>query len=377
VNQIEVITMTATIFVTGITWTWVVGNIVDILGHMDVYTVHFNRCMDDLNSLMHTHGVSNNLKRRIRKYLHEAHHVHRHRHHKNVLMWLSGGLQGELATESGVTDTLRCIWYFKEAMNEEWMIDLAQLFKPDILSPCEHILTRYSVSVIRKGACVRKGRILIKGAVIGEDMILMSDYLKDSSFPRTMSMVETLTLSRDDLMEVCEKYVLLNHKLRRAQIKLALWRAFILLATRIKTQRTKSSNWEGFFKGNEEVAADHVEDQAKTDFWSMVSQAKRPGWTTYVTARQTDVVHMYDEPPPQPQPPPRSDNTDVMLELCGVRKSMDDLRGSHREQLETFSSRLEVLEQRLPTMSTLPAVADKSDPGSPSRKSSKFIWRTL
>merc|ERR1719482_2608747 len=68
-------------------------------------------------------------------------------------------------------------------------------------------------------------------------MILLSEVLKDTSCPRTLSLTEVMTLTRDDLGTVCKKHLELNIYLRRAQIKLALWRGFIYFADRIRRNR--------------------------------------------------------------------------------------------------------------------------------------------
>merc|ERR1712176_640092 len=74
---------------------------------------------------------------------------------------------------------------------------------------------------------MKRGRFLTRDDVIGEDMILATDSLIDTVSPRTLTFVEVMTLTRHDLLTVCEQYPDFDYRVRRAQIKLAIWRAFV------------------------------------------------------------------------------------------------------------------------------------------------------
>merc|ERR1711977_494604 len=84
--------------------------------------------------------------------------------------------------------------------------------------------------VVRRGTCFHKCRILIRDAVIGEDMILVSDHLRETWYPRALTYVEVMRLKKDDLLQVCERNTDFSRGLRKAQIKLAIWRAFVYAA---------------------------------------------------------------------------------------------------------------------------------------------------
>merc|ERR1712217_215550 len=111
--------------------------------------------------------------------MYEAFHVYRRRHQQRTIRWLSAGLQGEIAVESGVNRVCDCIWYLRK-MPEPVLIAVAQRFIADMFSPNEYIQERYSVSVVRKGTCMKRGRFLTRDDVIGEDMILATDSLIDT-----------------------------------------------------------------------------------------------------------------------------------------------------------------------------------------------------
>jgi len=355
-NGVEVTTMTVTIFLTGLTWAWVVANVVDVISHMDLYGLQFNQVMDDLNQLMKDKFVDHTLQVRVRKHLHEAYHVHRHRHHQTTVRWLSDGLQGELAAASGVESVCAQIWYFANLpTNSGWLIDLAQHFKAEMYSPDEYLLVKDSVTVIRRGSCVRKGRILMRDAVVGEDMILLTEILKDSSGTRTMSLCEVMTLHLDKLLQVCEKHDELNLRIRNAQIKLALWRAFIFVARKLKkrlpARRASVLAWDTILGDDEalppaqEVAAKAEAGKAKRTGTPMLvpeeilvalTVKKRDGWVQTgggvgtVATNLSRKVQVADR-----------DKSDHILEL------LRGLRGQVQEHQEATARRLDALARHL------------------------------
>merc|ERR1719401_1089569 len=221
--------MTFTIFCTGLTWAWVVATVVEVMKSMDMFNRHFNEVMDDMNQLMLARGVTPGLQTRIRKHLHEAYNVHRSRHNQMTLKWLSDGLQGELAIASGVDKVCRCVWYFRD-LKQQWVVDLAQHFEAEMFSPGEFVVDRSRLFVLRKGSCAKRGRVLTQDSVIGEDFILVTPVLRDTACPRTLTLCETMALSVSALRATCEQHTELNRRLRRAQVRLAVWRAFIYVA---------------------------------------------------------------------------------------------------------------------------------------------------
>lgn len=334
-NDVEIVMMTVTLLLTGIIWTWVVANIVDIISNLDLYALRFNQAMDDLNMLMASYRVSPELKRRIRRHLHEAYYIHQERHHQDVIKWLSDGLQGQLAVEAGVAQVCGSIWYFQDVLRSDWMIDIAQHFKADMFSPNEIIMHKTSVSVIRKGSCVRKGAVLIREAVIGEDMILMSDFLKDSSCARTLTICEVMSLSRSELVSVCEKHETLNQRIRKAQVKLAVWRAFVLTARKIRAhRRRKGACWDSYFDGS----AAQEEQQLKSGFASLLRGSRRPGWVESMAAMRGGPLQSQSEAAPEMES--SNPSAEALLELRALRERLEEHRAEALERLDALAARL-------------------------------------
>jgi len=228
-NQLEVALLSVTMIVLGTLWAWVLAHMVSTLQSIDVFASDAHQLMDDLNLLMKHRGLDVGLRQRCRKHLLESFNVHRQRHQQRTVKWLSAGLQGEIAVASGVDTACSCIYYLR-AIEKPVLIAIAQRFIGDIFSPNEYITIRYSVAVIRKGTCLKRRKILTRDDIIGEDMILATEFLIDYVAAKSLTFVEVLTLSRSDLVAVCESHPDFDRRMRKAQIKLAVWRAVVIEA---------------------------------------------------------------------------------------------------------------------------------------------------
>lgn len=363
-NDVEAMLMTVTIFTTGLTWAWVVANVVDVIAHMDVYGLHFNQIMDDMNVLMSSREVSLGLQTKVRKHLHEAYHVLAQRHNQGTMKWLSEGLQGELAVAAGVDQVCAKIWYLRDMDQASWMIDIAQHFQEAMFSPNEFIMDRWSLSVIRKGSCARRGRLLFRDAVIGDDMILATEVLKETTCPRTLTLCEVMTLHRDALIHVCEKHEELNQRLRKAQIRLAIWRAFIYTARKIKSRREKveakaskgkkrasQAHWEAAFgdhtNGENEghFTARHRDEE---DFIASLFTRKRTGWVeggVPVNAAGLAATRRAREEAARTQ--------ELLESLRSLGQKVVEGRQQTMERLEALNRRLEQVDRRTEALERL------------------------
>jgi len=244
VTDFEVMMVTLLMILTGFAWAFVLASTVNIITNMDAYRGRFNQLMDDLNLLMESRNLGPSLRWRLRRHMHEAFDVHRQRHQQRTIQWLSAGLQGEVAIQSGVDHVCDCVWYLR-GLHKDVLIELVQLFLADMYSPNEFIESHSTVSVIRRGTCIRKGRILTRDSVIGEDMILMTDFLRETQCPRTLTFLEVMSLTRHDLRAVCDRHPDFSRRVRLAQVKLAIWRGFIYTARQIR--KKQETSWDKHF----------------------------------------------------------------------------------------------------------------------------------
>lgn len=366
-TNLETFVTTVSMLFTGLVWAWVVATFVNILTNMDIFKVRFNQLMDDLNGIMHTRNLQPNLRWRLRKYLHEAFYVHRQRHQQETIRWLSAGLQGELAIQSGVDKVCHCVWYLRD-LTPGVLVDIAHLFVSDMFSPNEFLQDKTTLSVVRKGTCFYKGRFVTRDAVIGEDMILVSEHLMDRNIPRTITFVEVMSLSRDSLATVCEKHHDFNRKIRRAQIKLAVWRSLVHEARALKMAEKNGLGSMGVRSTKSVVWANCL----NKDNYRAVAAASGPSGA--LSCRLSAHVHAEDaaaqedvqggDPSETPAEPAASDTPaalapvcpEVLHELCAeVRNLGTWVRDCHHDvkwRLERIDRRLEILEADRQAMKT-------------------------
>lgn len=345
VTHLEIVCMTLTIFATGLTWAWVVANVVDVIAKFDIYGSHFNQAMDDLNLLMSTNGVEPQLQLKVRKFMHESYYVHRERHHLETVRWLSEGLQGEIAVCSGVDSICRCVPYLRDVltMNDSWITDIAQHFHPQMFSPKEFLFTKDSLCVIRKGSAVRRGKILMRDAVIGEDMILTTEILKDAACPRTLTTCEVMSLTRESLRKVCEKHQGLNQYIRRAQVRLAVRRGFVYIASKLKQLElagVRSNSKQAHAQKLRRSISAIVETDPLAQVQNMEANVaaqlkKKKGWVEHLAMHweTTDTEGV---------------SPAAMRAMFAQMKSMDEkLEASRNSQSKSSQSRLEMLVEKL------------------------------
>jgi len=232
-NLEERVLATLTIFCAGFMWAGVVAIIVNVVTNWDPYANDFQKLSDNLNMLMESRGLPNQLRTRARKHIHESYEIYRHRSQRETIKALSPGLQVEFAIASGQAQVMECVSFLR-GVGEEVVSDLVSFLEPEMYSPYEFVIDRSCVSVIRWGSCWWKVRLITRDAVIGEDMILSSTILKDPVRPKTLTYVELLSLSRADLGKLCAMFPHFNVRVRLAQVRMAVRRGVVAYAKRLK-----------------------------------------------------------------------------------------------------------------------------------------------
>lgn len=224
----EVVIVTVAMVISSFIWAYVLGSVVSIIESSDVYHTQFSGLMDEMNTLLAMRNVPKALRKECRRHLHEAYTVHRATHQQKTIQYLSPGLQGKLAIHCGMDNVCGCIWYLAKTQHEDVKVELAQAFKGDLFSPHEYIYDKFKAMVILRGTVVRNNVVLGKDAVLGADMILVTDILRETAGAKTINFVEVMSLHRDSLWEVAERHKDFKTKMRKAQIKLAVFRSFIM-----------------------------------------------------------------------------------------------------------------------------------------------------
>merc|ERR1719329_1872422 len=100
---------------------------------------------------------------------------------------------------------------------------------PHFYAPRERVVILDKMIVVRRGRMVVKLHFLGRDDVWGhKDILLQSPLIIDATMPRTLTYTDVLTLKKQSLKDTCRHYPLVDARLRRAQIRIAAWRAFVL-----------------------------------------------------------------------------------------------------------------------------------------------------
>ena len=95
-NVSEQVVTTLLMLSGGMLWGHVIGTFCGVIATMAPQTTEFNRRMDDLNTYMALHSLPNELRRRLREYLHQTRHIQLSTASKELVALLSPALQGEV-----------------------------------------------------------------------------------------------------------------------------------------------------------------------------------------------------------------------------------------------------------------------------------------
>lgn len=347
-NTFEVQATVVTMLFTGLIWAWVVATFVNVITNMDSYTVQFNQLLDDLNGVLIARDIPQHLRWRLRKHLHQAYYVHRMQHQQETIKWLSAGLQGELALESGIDKVCACIWYLKN-MSSPVLIDVAQRFACGMFSPNEYIMDKSAVSVIRKGTCFHRGNVLTRGNTLNEDMILDSEDLRDAACAKTVTFVEVMSLTRASLGHVCSKHPDFSRQIRKAQIKLAVFRGIIARSREVKktgndvfgfTSRGEQRASEG--KPIRATLEDNIEPEHAEPSATSTMTSKKSPMPKFGTTESVLLPHMQRSPSP---PVEQESNKDVIAELRALNRRVAESHTELKTYLERVERRVQVVEE--------------------------------
>merc|ERR1740121_3261111 len=86
-------------------WAYVIGSVCGIITSMDPHTLEFQRSMDDLNIIMSENHLPQEVRRRLRTYMHEARGLRMKKARHHIMQELSPALRREVEMRS----------------NQEWM----------------------------------------------------------------------------------------------------------------------------------------------------------------------------------------------------------------------------------------------------------------
>jgi hypothetical protein len=215
-------------------WAYVIGGICGVLSAMDPHTIRFKQNMDDLNAMMKFNGLPQEMRRRLRLYVHESRNLMQRKAGQVLKTDLSPALRSEVEMQCN-REWMDSVFYLKD-LPSEVVAEVAQALEQALFAPGELIggapqeILEPCLYIVQRGVVARQGRVFGRGAVFGEDMILHTVELRDQSLSRAMSFVEVYKLNRTSLETIRNMYPEECSQIRRAQVRMAVRRMFIMKA---------------------------------------------------------------------------------------------------------------------------------------------------
>jgi hypothetical protein len=154
---------------------------------------------------------------------------------KRVLSATSSRLQGDVAI--ALSRPLQRVPYFGKSLGLEpdFLASISLALERAVVGPRD-LLSADRLTVIESGRVILRGRILLPSSHFGETMLVTLPVLRDRTPAIALTYVSSVTLSRTALVDVfaAAHYPRAAHAVRRAAVRMALCRAVLLLAERLR-----------------------------------------------------------------------------------------------------------------------------------------------
>jgi len=275
-NTIERIVCTIIIFISGISWAYVLGQVCGIVGSMGIMEQEFRKSMDDLNHMMKDRELSYPMRRRLRSFFLSTKDINRHAQQQVLLHKMSPALQGEVAMAT--TWIWLCKIPFMQPLMEKaarqprgdertpyWIVDIAVALKSAIYAQSEVFGKPKILYILQKGLISRRMRVLRSGAVWGEDFVLSEPKLMYSVTCYALTYVEVSFLDHATFFRIVNKYSKnypdLQKNIRRFITRIAAQRGILLEARRRQVAQGKPhSELVGRWL-NDKIDNDDIDDE--------------------------------------------------------------------------------------------------------------------
>jgi hypothetical protein len=211
-------------------WAYVIATVVSIVSNFNAAAHNFNEQMDELNNVCVGRHLPHNMQVQLRDYMAMSSHVPKQMAQIKMLSErLSDGLKDRILEQTRGR-FLKKVWWVHN-MPRVAQLEIAHHMQPLFYGVKEDLILLQKMLFVRDGMVKVNGlRTLGHGDVWGEvDVLLQTQELIRDSL-RTVSFVDALTLSQLALREVCQTFPGVDRRIRRAQVRCAVFRAFVSAA---------------------------------------------------------------------------------------------------------------------------------------------------
>lgn len=249
-NITERVICTVIIFVSGISWAYVLGQFCGTVASMNAREDEFRTVMNDLNIMMRDRDLPKPMRHRLRGFFLSTKSVQRHHKQLEVLQRMSPDLQGEVKLQLN-HGWLKRICFMKGLLTEEdsigrargvdqrapaYIVDTAMALGSAFYSQSEIFGKPLCLYILQRGLTARDKQLRRSGSVWGEDFVLSDSRLRLPARSFALTYVEVAYLERNEFMKIVERHRLAYPELATTvhcfRVRLAAQRGILAEAKR-------------------------------------------------------------------------------------------------------------------------------------------------
>jgi len=248
VNAVERSVCIVILFISGLLWACVIGQVTSIVGNLDAPEQEFRLLMDNLNHMMEDRKLPRPMRQRLRTFFMSARQAQRNEQQEQIIHRMSPYLQGEVALKSNwhwvqkvsliqtvVPET--CISNVHRA--PYFVVDIAMMLNSLVFAQSEVFGEQRALYILRQGLVLSRAsgrmKVFCTGNVWGEDLVLSHQSLRHSEVRLAMTYCEVFQLTFASFMKVMQTHAsnrALTRRLRHFVVRLSARRAILVEARR-------------------------------------------------------------------------------------------------------------------------------------------------
>lgn len=244
----------------GMLWAYSMGEVMGVISNLNPAGTVFKQTMDQLNSMMRDRQLPGDMQRNLRSFFLQAKELHQAERYSELLMQMSPLLQGQVARVTSNRWISR-VWYLRPrrlkwtsgstteclpveqaaGVSDVFVARLAVTMKSRVYSQSEVVRSDNILHVLSRGTAQLHRKMLKAGDVWGEDFILECRALRRASFVLARTFIEVQEVSGATFRQIVDSCAVYgdDRVIRRAVIKLAFMRGFVLFAKKFEETQKK------------------------------------------------------------------------------------------------------------------------------------------
>mmetsp|Transcript_30072 Transcript_30072/g.82593 ORF Transcript_30072/g.82593 Transcript_30072/m.82593 type:complete len:811 (-) Transcript_30072:107-2539(-) len=207
-----------------ILWAYIIGAAGSIMSTAHPEQIEFEQAMDAFNQMARDQELPDDISVRGRGFLREQRYHKRHVRSRDAAQCLSADLKG-IVNRKMSSYYLDHISFFQGAELTQLREDVANEFEASFYEKREIVKLHGRLCVVERGAVGYAGRILVPWAYWGEDMVVTNERLRKQEASVSLTYLEVVSLSREDLFTVLAGHPDQLCRFKRVAVKYAMLRA--------------------------------------------------------------------------------------------------------------------------------------------------------